>query len=115
MKWFHKIQQTLQTYDYMYLKRHLKLNTKIFVLILKLHILFKWGKCVTNFIWPNQFFQLKKFLIANCTISDLSRGGEGLIDLIALVPVNHGINSTPRLSVEMSWKRLLRSITDYKI
>lgn len=19
----------------------------------KLHILFKWGKCVTNFIWPN--------------------------------------------------------------
>lgn len=57
----------------------------------------------------------KKFLIANYTLSDLSRGGEGLIDLIALVPVNHRINSTPRLSVEMSWKRLLRSITDYKI
>lgn len=113
MKWFHKIQQTLQTYDYMYLKRP-KIEYKNFCFN-KLHILFKWGKCVTNFIWPNQFFQLKKFLIANCTISDLSRGGEGLIDLIALVPVNHGINSTPRLSVEMSWKRLLRSITDYKI
>lgn len=54
MKWFHKIQQTLQTYDYMYpvFKTAPKIEYKNFCFN-KLHILFKWGKCVTNFIWPN--------------------------------------------------------------
>lgn len=47
MKWFHKIQQTLQTF-----KTAPKIEYKNFC-INKLHILFKWGKCVTNFIWPN--------------------------------------------------------------
>lgn len=68
----------------------------------------------------NQFYLARlilsiKKVFNSKLLSDLSRGGEGLIDLIALVPVNHGINSTPRLRVEMSWKRLLRSITDYRI
>lgn len=58
MKWFHKIQQTLQTYDYMYLKQHLKLNTNIF--FNKLHILFKWGKCVTIFYLAKSILSIKK-------------------------------------------------------
>lgn len=54
MKWFHKIQQTLQTYDYMYpvFKTAPKIEYKNFCFN-KLHILFKWGKCVTILIWPN--------------------------------------------------------------